>query len=104
MSLKSSPYQVSWDSYIDAVADLCGKVLDARRKTLFTQILLADQERQIKEQEWQLSELKQINRNQSRVLKTKNRRGTPGYFAWLRKFRFKNSPRLAALAATRATA
>lgn len=104
MGLKSSSYQVSWDSYIDAVADLCGKVLDARRKTLFMQILLADQERQIEEQGRQLSELKQINSNQRRTLQTKNRKGTPGYFAWLRKFRFKNSPRLATLAATRATA
>lgn len=104
MGPKDSSYQVSWDSYIDAVADLCGKVLDARRKTLFTQILLADQERQIEEQGRELSELKQINGNQRRALQAKNRKGTPGYFAWLRKFRFKNSPRLAALAATRATA
>lgn len=104
MGLQSSSYQVSWDSYIDAVTDLCGKVINLREKILFARILLADNERQIKEQGRQLSELKQINSNQRRALKAPNRRHAPGYYSWLRKFRLKNNPRLAALAATRATA
>lgn len=48
----------------------------------------------------------EIDRLRRRVhqLLAPNRKGEPGYYSWLRKFRLKNTPRLKALQAAQATA